>query len=142
MIMNKLTKDFFSDNEVLILGYPLNDDPSMKMILPAFRQNHINVYAMNSNAVGDLDIKIYKSFSELPKVPKCAYIYLEKNEITPWISKMKEYGVQRVLFHSKKDVEPADIDSCRKAGLETAVACPMMLLGNGFHKFHKFISGV
>ena len=61
----------------------------MKMILPAFLRNNIKVYAMNENATGDLDIKIYKSFSELPKVPKCAYIYLEKNEITPYISKMK-----------------------------------------------------
>lgn len=140
--MAKLTKDFFSDNEVLILGYPLSDDPSMKMILPAFLQSNIKVYAMNSNATGDLDIKIYKSFSELPKVPKCAYIYLEKNEITPWIPQMAANGVKRVLFHSKKDVETADVEACKKAGLETAIACPMMLLGKGFHKFHKFLAGV
>ncbi|QHQ61542.1 hypothetical protein Ana3638_12775 [Anaerocolumna sedimenticola] len=140
--MTKLTKDFFSDNEVLILGYPLKDDPSMKMIMTAFRQNDINVYPFNPKASGDLGLKIYKSFSELPKVPKCAYIYLEKNEITPWIPKMKENGVERVLFHSKKDVEPADVDECKKAGLETAIACPMMLLSNGIHKFHKFLAGV
>ncbi len=140
--MAKLTKDFFSDNEVLILGYPLKDDPSMKMILPAFMQNNIKVYAMNSNVTGDLDIKIYKSFSELPKVPKCAYIYLEKEEITPWIPQMVASGVKRVLFHSKRDVEPSDIEACKKAGLEVAIACPMMLLGKGFHKFHKFVAGV
>ncbi len=140
--MGKLTKDYFSDSEVLILGYPLKDDPSMKMILPAFARNNIKVYAMNANATGDLDIKIYKSFAELPKKPKCAYIYLEKNEITPWISQMVSNGVTRVLFHSKQDVEPADIDACKKAGLETAIACPMMLLGKGLHKFHKLIAGV
>lgn len=140
--MAKLTKEFFSDNEVIILGYPLKDDSSMKMILSAFVSNNIKVYAVNSNATGDLDIKIYNSLDELPKVPKCAYIYLEKNEITPWISRMKEKGVQRVLFHSKKDVEPADVESCKKAGLETAIACPMMLLGKGIHKFHKFLAGV
>jgi hypothetical protein len=140
--MAKLTKDYFSDNEVLILGYPLKDDPSMKMILPAFLRNNIKVYAMNPDAAGDLDIKLYKSFAELPKVPKCAYIYLEKNEITPWIPRMAENGVQRVLFHSKNDVEPSDIEACKKAGLETAVACPMMLLGKGLHKFHKLLAGV
>lgn len=140
--MAKLTKDYFTGNEVLILGYPLNDDPSMKMILPAFLRNNIKVYALNAKATGDSDIKIYKSFSELPAVPKCAYIYLEKNEITPWISKMKENGVERVLFHSKQDVEPADVEACKKAGLETAIACPMMLLGKGMHKLHKFFAGV
>jgi hypothetical protein len=140
--MAKLTKDYFIDNEVLILGYPIKDDPSMKMILPAFTNNNIKVYAMNSQAVGDRDIKIYKSFAELPKKPKCAYIYLEKNEITPWISQMAANGMTRILFHSKQDVDPADIEACKKAGLETAIACPMMLLGKGIHKFHKFLAGV
>lgn len=140
--MAKLTKDYFTGSEVLILGYPLNDDPSMKMILPAFQKNNIKVYAMNANATRDLDIKIYKSFAELPKKPKCAYIYLEKNEITPWISEMVSNGVTRVLFHSKQDVDPADVEACKKAGLETAIACPMMLLGKGIHKFHKFLAGV
>jgi hypothetical protein len=140
--MAKLTKEYFSDNEVLILGYPLQKDPSMKMIMSAFTKNSIRVYAMNANATGDLDIKIYKGFDELPKVPKCAYIYVAKNQVTPWIPVMKENGVQRVLFHSKKDVDPADIEACRKAGLETAVACPMMLLGGGIHKLHKALAGV
>lgn len=140
--MAKLTKDYFTDGEVLIIGYPLNDDPSMKMILPAFIRHNIKVYALNPKASGDLDIKIYKSFSELPKKPRCAYIYLEKDEITPWISDMVSNGVMRVLFHSKQDVEPADVDACKKAGLETAIACPMMLLGKGIHKLHKFLAGV
>lgn len=140
--MSKLTKDFFSDNEVLILGYPLSEDPSMKMIMAAFRRNKIEVYAMNANATGDLDVKLYKSFSELPKVPKCAYVYLEKDEITPWIAQMKQYGVQRVLYHSKKDVSPEDLEATKAAGFETAVACPLMLLGKGLHKLHKLLAGV
>ncbi len=140
--MAKLTKDYFSDGEVVILGFPLKDDRSMKMILAAFKNNNIKVYAMNENATGNLDIKIHKSFAELPKKPKCAYIYLDKNEITPWIGQMISNGVTRVLFHSKRDVMPTDIEACKKAGLETAVACPMMLLGKGFHKFHKFLAGV
>lgn len=140
--MAKLTKDYFSDGEILIIGYPLNDDPSMKMILPAFIRNNIKVYAMNPKASSGQDIKVYKSFSELPKIPKCAYIYLEKDEITPWISDMVKNGVTRVLFHSKQDVEPADVEACKNAGLETAIACPMMLLGKGLHKFHKFLAGV
>lgn len=140
--MTKLTKDYFSDSEVLILGYPLQKDSSMKLIMSAFAKNNIRVYALNAEAVGDLDIKIYKGFDQLPKVPKCAYIYLAKNRVTPWISVMKENGVKRVLFHSKKDVDPADIEACRKAGLETAVACPMMLLGSGIHKLHKALAGV
>lgn len=140
--MAKLTKDYFMNDEVLILGYPLEPDKDMKMILSAFQRNNITVYAMNANATKDTDIKIYKSFSELPKIPKCVYIYLAKDDIAPWIEKIKVNGIQRVLFHAKRYVEAVDIDACTKAGLETAVACPMMLLGKGIHKFHKLVAGV
>ena len=140
--MAKLTKDYFTNNEVLILGFPLNDDPDMKMILPAFLNNNIKVLAMNSKAEGDNGIKVYKTFAELPNVPECAYIYLAKEDIAPWIDQLVAAGVKRVLFHSKKDVDPGDIDACKKVGLETAVACPMMLLGKGIHRFHKFLAGV
>lgn len=140
--MAKLTKEYFSGNEVLIVDYPLNDDPSMKMILPAFVNNGIRVLALNEKASGDREIKLYKSISELPNVPKCAYFYSEKADIDPWIQKLAAAGVARVLFHSKKDVDPAQIEACKKSGLETAIACPMMLLGGGLHKFHKFLAGV
>jgi predicted CoA-binding protein len=140
--MAKLSKDYFTGNEVLIVGYPMNTDPSMKMILQAFLNHNIRVLAINGEAGGDADIKVYKSLAELPKVPACAYIYLDKNEITPWIERLAAAGVKRVLFHSRKDVDQSDIDACAKAGLETAVACPMMLLGKGLHRFHAFVAGV
>lgn len=144
--MARLSKEYFTDSEVLIVGYPLYDEPGMKMIFPAFLKNNIKVFSMNSKADDDAKDgsgnKIYKSFADLPKVPACAYIYLAKADVAPWVEKIAAAGVKRVLFHSKGDVEPADIEACRKAGLETAVACPMMLLGKGFHRFHKFLAGV
>lgn len=140
--MAKLSKDYFTSNEVLIVGYPLNDDPDMKMILQGFLNNNIKVFALNSKAAGDAGIKVYTSLAELPKVPECAYIYLAKEEITPWIGQLAAAGVKRVLFHGRKYVDPSDIEACKKAGLETALACPMMLLGKGMHRFHKFLAGV
>jgi len=141
--MTKLTKDYFTNNEVLIVGFPLNGDASMKMILPAFLRNNISVLALNGDYKGeDVGIKVYKSFEELPKVPECAYIYLARENITPWIDQMAKAGIKRVLFHSKKDVDPSDVERTQKAGMETAIACPMMLLGKGIHRLHKFLAGV
>lgn len=140
--MAKLTKEFFTGNEVLIVGYPLKADPSMQMILQAFLKNGVTVFALNSTDQGNADIKVYKSLSELPRVPKCAYIYCDKSDIGPWIPQLSAAGVSRVLFHSKKDVDKSQLEECAKAGLETAVACPMMILGTGFHKFHALLAGV
>ena len=138
----KLSKDFFLNDEVLILGYPLKEDPSMQMILKGYQDNGIKVLAMNADATADADVKLYRSFAELPRVPATAYVYLEKEDIGDWISHMAAHGVRRVLFHSKRDVDPTHLASCREAGLETAVACPMMLLGGGLHRFHAFLAGV
>ncbi len=86
-----------------------------------------------------------KSIERYPNCPpfRNVPIYtLKRTKLTPWISRMASSGVTRVLFHSKKDVEPSDVEACRNAGLETAIACPMMLLGKGIHRFHKFLAGV
>jgi hypothetical protein len=138
--MAKLSKEFFINNEVLIVGYKM--DPSMRMILQEFLKNGLKVYALNSEDQNSADIKVYKSLSELPKVPKSAYIYLDKGDIGPWIQPLASAGVSRVLFHSKKDVDPVQLDDCKKAQLETAIACPMMILGTGLHKFHGKLAGV
>ena len=143
--MAKLSKDFFIGSEVLIMGYPLKADPSMPMILQAFRNNGVQVFAQNSEAKSDADIadiKVYAGLDELPHIPKTAYIYLDKNDIDPWIDPLAAAGVNRILFHSKRDVDPGQLDACRKAGLETAVACPLMIFGKGIHWFHAKLAGV
>jgi hypothetical protein len=140
--MKKLDKEFFAGGEVLIVGYPLKADPSIRIILQAFLNNGLKVFALNSQAQGNAGIKVYKNLAELPVVPKCAYVYLDKNDIGPWIGQLATAGVTRVLFHSKKDVDQSQLEECRKAGLETAVACPLMILGKGIHKFHGKLAGV
>lgn len=140
--MTKLSKDYFTNNEVLIVGYPENEDLDMKMIMQGFLNNNIKVFAINSSGRGDAGTKIHTSLTELPNVPECAYIYLPSEAITPWIAPLASAGVKRILFHGRKYVEQNDIDACKKAGLEVAVACPMMLLGKGIHRFHKFLARV
>jgi hypothetical protein len=58
--MAKLTKDYFTNNEVLIVGFPLNGDISMKKtILPAFLRNNISVLALNGDYKGeDVGIRV------------------------------------------------------------------------------------
>lgn len=140
--MSKLSKDFFINHEVLIVGYPIKTDPSMPMLLQAFLNNGIKVFAQNSAATDDADMKIYTSLADLPRIPKSAYIYLDKKDIDPWIGQLASAGITRVLFHSKNDVDASQLEACKKAGLETAVACPMMIFGKGIHWFHGKLAGV
>jgi predicted CoA-binding protein len=137
-----LNKEFFTNNEVLVVGYPVNADPTMSYLMQAFLKNELKVFAVNNEGKGDADIKVYKSLTELPKVPKTAYMYADKKDIDGWIGQLKEAGVETVLFHSKKDVDPSQLNECSKVGLKTTIACPMMILGKGIHKFHAMLAGV
>jgi len=51
-------------------------------------------------------------------------------------------GIKRILFWSKECVDQQTLDECRSAGIETAVACPLMFLGSFLHRIHGFFAGV
>lgn len=139
--MKKINKEFLNCKELLIVGYPAAEDVFMKGLLEACLNSGIKVFPL-AFAEGSYNVKVYKALAELPKVPACAYIYLEKEHIQPVIRQLAESGVKRVLFHWKKDFDQGIIDECEKAGLEAAVGCPMMVLGKGYHKFHALLAGV
>ncbi|MCX7709689.1 MAG: CoA-binding protein [Clostridia bacterium] len=140
--MQKLGKEFFINNEVLFVGYSSRDIRLSKEIFNAFTNKGIKVYPLNRKENVRFDIKVYKRPAELPKIPKCAYLLINADNAEAIIQQLAENGVRRILFHSSKTVHPSTLDQCRKMGIETAVACPMMTLGSGLHRIHGFFSGV
>lgn len=140
--MAKLNKDFFTDNEVLLVGYTSKANSLSKAIYPAFVNNGIKVYPLNTKANGSYDIKVYDSLKSLPKVPECAVVLLNKENVRKAINELGNSGVKRILFQNKKMVDSDILEECRKIGIEAVIACPMMILGSGLHKFHGFLAGV
>jgi len=140
--MPKLNKDFFTDNEVLFVGYSSRNNKFSKAIYEAFSNNGIKVYPYNNKGNNESEIKVFKSLDELPNIPKCAYVLLNKKNTGRLVKQLADNGVKKILFQSSKTVEPETIDECKKLGIETVTTCPMMIFGSGIHKFHGFISGV
>lgn len=140
--MAKLNADFFTDNEVLFIGYSSRNQAYSKEIFRAFANNGIKVFPMNNKESASFDIKVYKSISELPKVPKCAYILLNKDRASGIIQELSDHGVKKILFHNKKIASPQALDKCKELGIETSVACPLMMFGKGIHKLHGRFAGV
>lgn len=141
--MAKLSKDFFTDNEVLFMGYSRKQKGNFsKMIYKTFVNNGIKVYPMNPKADGSFDIKVYSSFRELPTVPKCAYVLLSRNNAKDVVKSLAENGVKRIMFQNSKVADSDILNECKKLGIEAVVACPNMILGSGLHKLHGFFAGV
>ncbi len=57
-------------------------------------------------------------------------------------SRLKKCGIRRILFQSKTSVDPQTLEECRSAGVETAVACPLMFRGSFRRRIYGFFAGV
>ncbi|MBN1984120.1 MAG: CoA-binding protein [Chitinivibrionales bacterium] len=140
--MKKITRDFFINKEVLFIGYSSRNARFSKEIYEAFVRHGLTVYALNKNSTATFDVIVYRSFAQLPKVPKTAYILTNKKNIPGLIPALYGNGVTRILFHSPKLIDDEIISQCKGLGIETATACPLMLFGGRIHKIHAFIVGV
>ncbi|MFP4016555.1 MAG: CoA-binding protein [Halanaerobiales bacterium] len=138
--MTKLKKDFFSD-ELLFVGYSARNKGFSNKIYQTFSDNGIRVYPMN-NKENNYDVKVYQTMEDLPTVPECAYVLLNKDNTKQVVKELVDNGVKKILFHNKKIVDSETLEECSKQGIETAVACPMMIFGSGIHKIHAFFAGV
>ncbi len=140
--MGKLTKDFFAGNEVLFVGYSSRQKGFCNMVAKAFARNGIKVHPLNTKSKGPFAVQVYASLKEIPKLPPTAYVLLNKENTKETVRELKANGIKRILFQSKKCVDAQTLEECRTAGIETAVACPLMFLGSFLHRIHGFFAGV
>lgn len=136
-------KDFFTNNEVLFLGFSSNPNAFSRKVYQTFIKNGIKVYAVNTKKTKDQEIKVYTNLNELSQMPKCAYILLNKENTAIAAKQLQEKGIERILFHSPQTVDVDVVEQCRRLGIRVAVACPMMILKSGpIHKIHGFCAGL
>lgn len=140
--MVKFSKDFFTDHEILFVGYSSRNKAYSNMVYEAFTNNNIKVYPFNTKDNADFDTKVYKKFGDLPVVPQSAYVLLNKGNTAKAVNQLIDNGVKKILFYNKNSVDAATLEECDKAGVITAIGCPLMVYGKGIHKIHSFFAGV
>lgn len=140
--MLKASRDMFTNNEVLFVGYSERNNKFSQMVYRGFSENDIKVYPYNTKDSGNYDIKVYQSIEELPKIPECAYILLNKDNTRQAVNSLADKGIKKVLIHTKKSVDDELLERCENSGIQVAIACPMMLFGSGIHWLHGFFAGV
>jgi predicted CoA-binding protein len=140
--MLKLNREFFENNEVLFVGYSGRNKAFSSMVYKAFTDNGIKVYPLNNKEGGSYDVKVYTRLSEIPTIPKSAYVLLNKENARKTIKTLADSGVKRILFQGKKVVDEGILEDCKSNGIEAVAACPMMIFGSGLHKIHGFFAGV
>ncbi len=131
-------KDFFVDNEVLFVGFSRNQKSFCRIPFKQFQESGIKVYPVSNKKVMDSNVNVY-NLDEMSYVPKTAYVILNKENTAKIIEDLHKKGVKRILFQSKQTVSRETLDKCSELGMETAVACPMMILSKGLvHRIHAY----
>ena len=137
--MAKLYKNFFKDQDILFVGYSSRNNTYSKEIYQTLVNNQKKVYPYNKKADATYDIKVYHSLEDLPKMPKSAFVLLNKDNAAKAAKELISKGISRILFRT---ADQATLLECEKAGVEAVVGCPLMIYGTGMHKFHAFFAGV
>jgi len=141
--MTVLKKDFFTNNQVLFIGLSSNPKSFSRSVYKEFIKSNITVYPVSSRKFSVDGNDVYSDFSQLPKVPECAYILLNKDNTKKIVKDLEGTGVKKILFHSTKTVDETTLNECEKMGIEAVVACPKMLISKALpHKIHGFLSGI
>jgi Acyl-CoA synthetase (NDP forming) len=137
----RISRSFFEAKEVLFVGYSKRQASFSKSVKDAFERSGSKVYAVNPKG-GPEGVEVFRSFDEVPARPSFAYVMTGAANTASLVDSLASRGVRRVLFQSTMSVDDPTLERCAKLGMETAVACPLMALGGGFHRFHGYLHGV
>ncbi len=140
--MTKVSKDFFTENEIIFVGYSSRNNQYSNSIYQAFTNHDMKVYPVNSKANSGFSIKVYQNLSELPRIPKTAFVLLNQENTKRAVKQLMEAGVKKILFLNSKTVDTETLKECSQQNIETAIGCPLMIFGTGIHKIHAFFAGV
>lgn len=137
----KVPASFLKSEELLFIGYSRKNAAYCKSVREAFESCGTRVFPVNPNR-GDFDVPVFAHLDEVSAKPELAYVLTSRARNDGLPAQLAARGVKRVLFNSKLSADAALIAECERLGMRTAVACPLMSLGKGMHRFHGWLAGV
>lgn len=138
--MTRFSHNFFKSNEILFVGIEDKYRIFVSMVYQALTNKGYQLIAMSTKPCEGFGMKIYRDLAELPVVPKTAYLITDLEDTYKLIDPLKAKGVTQILFHSKNVADSAVLAKCDSLGIETSVACPLLVFGGGIHRFHGFLA--
>ncbi len=133
--------DIFTDNKVLLIGFSNKQGAFSREVYNSFEDAGITVYPYNPNK-SDYDVKVYNSFQDIEDIPEVAVVLLNKESLNSEIENILSSGVKRVIINSKSHISLDVLDKFKRSSVELNILCPLLIVGNGFHKVHKFFAGL
>ncbi len=142
----KIARSYFSADSVLFVGYSSRNIAFCKSVREAFERAGTRVLPVNpsGNIAGEPVFPSIEAASAEGASGSVDFaVVLTKKERNLTVAdELAKAGVKRVAFANSMCADRAVLDKCEELGLEAVVACPLMALGGGLHRFHGFLAGV
>jgi len=140
--MGKLIpRSFFEADEVLFVGYSKKNEAFCKGVTEAFESKGATVYPVNPSP-DKFSRPVYPDIASVPGSVNFAYVLTGKAHNAQVVESLASRGIKKVVFQSRMSADGAILERCAELGMDAVVACPMMALGGGFHRFHGWLAGV
>jgi acyl-CoA synthetase (NDP forming) len=134
------SRDFFDSPELLFVGYSKRNQAFCDLAMAAFAERGLTAYPVNPRPE-NFASPVYPSVAAAPAAA-VAYVATAKANSLAVVEELAAKGVKKVLFQSGMSADAAVLARCAELGLDAAVACVLMTLGGGFHRFHGMLAGV
>lgn len=135
------SKDIFTNNEVVIVGYSKTTSHFSNHVYNEFIKAGIQAYAFNPN-INSYNIKVFNRYKDINNLPDTAVVLLNRESLKLGIDDILNAGFKTIIVNNKNSVTINIEDKCREKNVELHVVCPLMIFGKGIHKFHKIINRI
>ncbi len=137
----RVPASFFQAREVALIGYSRRHAAFCSEIKTRLEALGSTVYPVNPNP-GEFGVPVYGGVAAIPSSPELAVVLTNKSRNAELLPALAAKGVRRVAFGSSVSADAGTLALCAGLGMEGVVACPLMALGGGFHRFHGWLAGV
>ncbi len=135
-------KDFIEEKEIVFVGFSGNEKSFSRGVYNDFVKAGVTVYPVNVRSFTDNGVKVYGNVSEIPGMPKSAYVVVNAANAKKAVTDLAAAGINRIWFQGPETVNDEILSVCEKAGIGTFVGCAKMYLSDGFiHRLHGFFAG-
>lgn len=132
-------KEIFESDKVLLVGYSSNPSSFSRMVYSELEDAGLDVYPYNPK-VREYDIEVFNSLDSIESLPKTAVVLVSSANIDSVMSELIQKDIKTVIINKKMSIDQTILDMCHKKGIEIKFFCPLLIVGKGFHKVHKFFA--
>lgn len=132
-------KEIFRSNKVLLVGYSSKSGAFSKMVYNEMEAAGIDVYPYNPNK-GEYDIEVYSSLDSINDLPETAVVLVGPEHIDSALNDLIKSNVKTIIINRKMKIDSKILTHCNDNSIEIKFFCPLLIVGKGFHKVHKFFA--